>query len=192
MAGGGIHSYADLTSLTYFFSKLKSYFAINDHNHKTKDIADGTACFVSGMILIWSGYQTDIPNGFSLCNGQNGTPNLVDRFVICAGGNFLPGSVGGEQTHMLTESEFPKHNHVVTLEDAGSHSHTIGTDKDAYISSSNTGWSVHGASSGSEYMNGSTNYSGDHTHIATVSYSGGSSPHNNMPPYYALCYIMKI
>ena len=38
-----------------------------------------------GTIAVWSGETTDIPNGWALCDGQNGTPDLRDRFIIGAG-----------------------------------------------------------------------------------------------------------
>lgn len=44
-----------------------------------------------GVILNWSGSIVDIPNGWALCNGENGTPDLTDKFVLAAGGNKNPG-----------------------------------------------------------------------------------------------------
>jgi len=39
-----------------------------------------------GVIVMWSGYNEDIPNGWALCNGQNGTPDLRSRFIMGAEG----------------------------------------------------------------------------------------------------------
>lgn len=39
---------------------------------------------VSGMILMWSGAIADIPDGWYLCDGNNSTPNLTNRFIVCA------------------------------------------------------------------------------------------------------------
>ena len=36
-------------------------------------------------IIMWSGTAADIPTGWALCDGTNGTPNLTDRFVLGAG-----------------------------------------------------------------------------------------------------------
>ena len=49
----------------------------------------------SGVILMWSGTTDNIPKGWFLCDGTNGTPNLRDRFIIGAGGKYSPGATGG-------------------------------------------------------------------------------------------------
>ena len=33
-----------------------------------------------GCIILWSGAANKIPEGWALCNGQNGTPDLRNRF----------------------------------------------------------------------------------------------------------------
>ena len=50
----------------------------------------------SGAIVIWSGAITDIPEGWVLCDGNNGTPNLLDKFVKCVPDSSTnPGATGG-------------------------------------------------------------------------------------------------
>ena len=41
-----------------------------------------------GSIIMWAGAVGDIPAGWKLCDGQKGTPNLIDRFIVGAGGNY--------------------------------------------------------------------------------------------------------
>ena len=48
----------------------------------------------SGVIMMWSGASSAIPSGFVLCNGKNGTPNLLDKFVVGDAVAGLTGSVG--------------------------------------------------------------------------------------------------
>ena len=48
----------------------------------------------SGVIMMWSGAASDIPSGFVLCNGNNNTPNLLDKFVVGDAVAGLTGSVG--------------------------------------------------------------------------------------------------
>lgn len=67
--------------------------------------------FVSGMIILWSGSADNIPDGWVLCDGNNNTPNLTDRFVLGAGAQYEVGATGGEESHTLTIDEMPSHNH---------------------------------------------------------------------------------
>ena len=48
----------------------------------------------NGAIIMWSGTVATIPDGFSLCDGSNGTPDLRNRFVIGAGGSSATAQVG--------------------------------------------------------------------------------------------------
>ncbi len=56
----------------------------------------------AGIITIWSGAIVDIPPGWILCDGNGGSPNLTDRFVIGAGDSFAPDDTGGAATHTHT------------------------------------------------------------------------------------------
>jgi hypothetical protein len=49
----------------------------------------------SGGIIIWSGASTAVPSGYVLCNGTNGTPNLLNSFIVGAGNSFAINSTGG-------------------------------------------------------------------------------------------------
>ena len=49
----------------------------------------------SGGIIMWSGSIGSIPSGYYLCNGQNGTPNLQDSFVVGSGNTYAVGNTGG-------------------------------------------------------------------------------------------------
>ena len=56
--------------------------------------------FVSGIISIWSGSIATIPSGWVICDGNNGTPDLRNKFVIGAGGGFVVDETGGATTHL--------------------------------------------------------------------------------------------
>lgn len=117
----------------------------------------------SGGIIMWSGAIVDIPSGWFLCNGSNGTPDLRDRFVVGAGNGYAVAATGGAATHTLTESEMPTHSHVVPADG--------GTDN------SNGPYARYdGGSSGAG---------------VTTTSKGSGAAHNNLPPYYALAFIMK-
>jgi len=53
----------------------------------------------TGTIVLWSGAIVDIPAGFVLCNGANGTPDLRDRFVVGAGSTYAVDANGGAVQH---------------------------------------------------------------------------------------------
>lgn len=76
---------------------------------------------------MWSGAIGNIPSGFALFDGTNGTPDLTDRFVVSvpnAGTN--PGATGGSHSTTLTVAQLPSHSHTASgnTSSAGSHSHS--------------------------------------------------------------------
>lgn len=141
--------------------------------------------FPSGIILIWyppnkdhltlNLIKDDIPNGWAICDGENGTPDLRGRFVFMAQDapiKDVPGSsshqirqIGGEETHILTISEMPSHNHIYTRPSPN------GNDAGGRDGSR---WNING------------------NEDPGTSSTGGSQAHNNMPPYYTLVYIMRL
>ena len=129
--------------------------------------------FVTGMIIMWNSTVASIPSGFVLCDGNNSTPDLRDKFIVgvkqddsgTAKTN-VSGSLtqtGGAATHTLTEAEMPAHVH---------HS---------YIADDSSGPFGHVRASGNNNTQGA---------VATTS-KGSGNAHNNLPPYFALCFIMK-
>jgi hypothetical protein len=52
----------------------------------------------SGGIIVWSGAVNAVPTGYLLCNGQNGTPNLQNSFVVGAGNTYGVSAIGGFAT----------------------------------------------------------------------------------------------
>jgi hypothetical protein len=140
----------------------------------------------TGMILLWSGSIGSIPAGFLLCDGNNSTPDLRNRFVIGAGSTYSVNQTGGSADSIVVS-----HNHTATstVTDPG-HSHLFwGTKFDSTLA-------------GGLNPPGSANFYNDKTSATTTSTtgitvatttatSGTSGTGANIPPYYALCYIMK-
>jgi len=54
---------------------------------------------INGMIIMWSKPIAQIPNGWALCDGTNGTPDLRDRFIVGAAAGQDPGATGGANFH---------------------------------------------------------------------------------------------
>lgn len=95
----------------------------------------------TGGIIMWSGLITAIPTGWALCNGENGTPNLTDRFIVGAGEDYEVGDTGGLRSVSLTTSQLPSHSHgsgTLSASSAGSHTHDRGT-----LSTNTTGSHTH-------------------------------------------------
>ena len=116
---------------------------------------DLTESVPSGIIAMWSGASNAIPTGWVLCDGQNGTPNLVDRFIVGAGSKHNPGDTGGSDTVTLTVKNMPPHNHGHNLSVAsnGSHAHNFsGTTSVSYsITSTGSGLAVYSSNPGTKY-----------------------------------------
>ena len=170
----------------------------------------------TGVILLWSGSQASIPTGWLLCDGTSGTPDLRDRFVVGAGSTYAVAATGGSNTVTLDTTQIPSHTHTFsgTTAGAGAHTHSISDPGHShsfttYIKSG-AGFSPGPASYGmvagtSDYTSVSSQGTtasgtgisivgvGDHTHTfsGTTGSTGGGGSHENRPPYYALCYIMK-
>ena len=149
--------------------------------------ADAIGAVPQGGIIMWSGAANAIPQGWALCDGANGTPNLRDRFVVGAGSATYPvGKTGGAASHTLTVNEMPSHTHP---QNAHKHSElrvwTSNSDRSGQDNVDPVRSSQSGSWSGID--GGETN---DAT--ATNQNTGGDAAHNNLPPYYALCFIMKL
>ena len=132
----------------------------------------------AGGIFLWSGSIGSIPAGYVLCNGSNGTPDLRDRFVVGAGSSYAVNATGGS-----ADSVVVSHTHAATVTDPG-HTHTFTASVTNFTSP--TGNPICGAA-----VQSSTTASAV-TGISVTNASAGVSGTNaNLPPYYALCYIMK-
>ncbi len=150
-----------------------------------------------GGIIMWSGTTGNIPAGWALCDGANGTPDLRERFVVGAGGDnttvsdgtgYTVNSTGGTNRHTLSMSEIPNHNHGGSTNTAGAHTHNTSI-RSRGLQDDDPG--VPGLEPGSGGTNSVTsNSAGDHSH--TISSQGGDQPHENRPPYFALAFIMKL
>jgi hypothetical protein len=117
---------------------------------------------------MWSGTIASIPSGWFLCNGSNGTPDLRNRFVIGAsvdsGGQSVTTITGGNtKTGGSKDAIVVSHSHDIAVAFAGDVGGSNNILYDAKVSSGNL-------------------------QTQTV---GSSGTNANLPPYFALAYIMK-
>jgi hypothetical protein len=136
----------------------------------------------TGMISLWYGSIGSVPLGWYLCDGTNGTPDLRDKFVVGAGSTYSVAATGGS-----TDAIVVTHNHTATsaVTDPG-HLHSDTGQVQGFGSTSgpdsNQAWS--GTHNTATATTGIT--------VATTNTSAGVSGTNaNLPPYYALAYVMK-
>jgi hypothetical protein len=148
--------------------------------------------FPSGGIIMWSGTIATIPSGWLLCNGSSGTPDLRNRFII---GAFSDDSGTAKTTVTGTSTQTGGTKDAIVV----SHTHTATstvTDPGHFHFTNTTvaggsgffgGTSVGGSASGN---NSDTKTTGI-TVATTNSTEGSSGTNQNLPPYYALAFIMK-
>jgi hypothetical protein len=140
--------------------------------------------FVSGMIMLWSGSEASIPSGWVLCDGTSSTPNLQDRFVVGAGNTYAVDATGGSADAVVVS-----HTHTATVTDPG-HFHAYTSPTSPATGSGTSG--VGGGSAQNFPSTNGANTTSKTTGISvTANATGVSGTNANLPPYYALCYIMK-
>ena len=178
MSSLGIITFDDDDGNIRVHNTNRNSILISDSNGNIKNLS-----FPQGLITPYynkiNPNNPDLPPGWSLCDGSNGTPDLRGRFILGAGTGVNPsnavfnpngilttrilGQKGGAESVTLSEKEIPSHSHEVAVP----------------VTKNYADW---GASNrGNSYMPSPGNNS--------TGYTGGGQPHNNMPPYYVLCYI---
>ena len=164
--------------------------------------------FPAGFIALWWGSVLSIPNGWALCDGLDGRPDLKDRFVVGVGSSYVLGdrggsddatpvvASGGSHTHggvtgstVLTEANLPAHNHSGTASFTGSRADNGGTGN-FIVTASSEQYSATSASFSLASIGSGTG----HTHTVA---SDGTHTHtvaaiDNRPPYMAMYYIIKV
>lgn len=177
------------------------------------DVEQITAgAFVVGQVIMWFGTIPNIPDGWALCNGSNGTPDLRDRFVVGSGTTYALGATGGSATasgntdasgdhdhgantggHALTEEELAEHSHRILYQSGSNYSASGSpafrtmqvTNNIQYQTNNETNGQpvIEAAGDGEEHSH-PISASGTHTH--------GLGSIATLPPYYGLYFIMFV
>jgi hypothetical protein len=141
---------------------------------------------------MWAGLVANIPAGWLLCNGANGTPDLRDRFIVGAANGANPGATGGIGTHThAAHTGIISHTH--TTDSLGAHVHA--QQRFPTATGGSTGFTVDTSMSGTPAAANDTASAGAHTHTAAAPAGAvselGHDSLDNRPPFYALCFIQK-
>lgn len=142
--------------------------------------------FPSGGIMLWNNYTA--PNGWVICDGKNGTPDLQDRFIL--GANGIPTSetnnlIGGSNGITIETTNLPSHSHTYT---------TAATF-------ANNNYRTFTAAAALGFVNANyphktvgilNKFVGKGTALTSTQKNAESKPISNLPKYYVLTYIMKL
>lgn len=126
-----------------------------------------------GAIIAWVG-DSSPGEGWALCDGTNGTPDLTERFIVgtCPNGAYALAEAGGKKTVELSVDAIPSHTHTASVRvPRQPHYHFNSV-------SLKNGQSVWGRGTST-------------TATATSSSAGRGEAHENMPPYYVVRFYMK-
>ncbi len=169
-----------------------------------------------GGIIMWSGTIATIPSNWRLCDGTNGTPNLTNRFIIGASVDatttYTGGSDGVTRAHTAIESTnyvtggtkdavVVSHDHGGSTNGGtgdGAHEHSTVTSPAGTYTVANVDGSWRNAARVYDWPNYAlynTSLSVSSTgsaHKHTISSAGVSGTNKNLPPYYALAFIMRV
>lgn len=151
-----------------------------------------------GTILPWYGEVANIPSGFALCNGSNGTPDLRNKFLVGAGNTYALGATGGADKVALDATTIPKHYHYHGYNyssNGGMWPRLATTINSNYPSGTiATKWNGSGGGNWNGWDSGNSTYLLSNL-VTTFPFTDSSvdpPKHENRPPYYALYYIMKL
>lgn len=139
----------------------------------------------TGTVVMWDRPLSDIPSGWTLCDGNNGTTNMLGNFPQHTNDDTAVGNTGGQNSYSLSTSQIPTHDHSGSTDTTGSHTHTT-----EYVSFPPDGIDTPDEVEGPG-RNSKTG--GAHSHsIDSVSSTGGTSSVDNLPAYYEVAFIQKL
>jgi len=173
-----ISGLTDNTSYSLYAAALGNGKTLSDAVEKSF-----TTNFIeTGLIVMYYGSTSPVPSGWALCDGNNGTPDLRNRFSVCSGDTYNIADTGG-----IANAIIPLHTHTGSTSTSPNHTHTFG----------------YGAGSGGlrSAFEGDANFGAGfgggtslHTHSfsGSISAAGSSATNANLPPYRSLYYLKKV
>jgi len=156
-----------------------------------------------GSVIMWGLPLEQKPANFVVCDGTwymiNGVnqqvPNLQGRFALGVGGSYGFKSMGGEYNVTLNENQMPSHKHGGNTTSDGSHTHLLPFQEwTEHMGPTTRGRFPYARHRDAAYdiSTPNTTDNGSHNHTIETDIKGGNAPHNNMPPYFTLYYLIKV
>ena len=182
------------TQLHTHIMTISSDVAVNQEATPTMDTINGEPTFKKLLILkntgvanrpkyaivVWTGTLANIPLGYVLCDGNNGTPNFLDYFIKGANDASGIGDTGGSSVHGHTADS---HNHT-----QNSHSHTISANSVNALYGKQNGTGKFTMNTHSHTVNALSTTATNQSTTITIN---NCSSQANYPPYYKVAYIMQ-
>lgn len=161
------------------YTNVKEY--IDKKLAATTDEGEAPGTIPIGGIIAWSG--SVIPDGWVICDGNQGTPNLQGKFILAAGNGREVGEKGGAEEVSLTQNNLPAHTHSLKDYYYAESSKKAKGNYDVIDTNSKVG------SNDTDYDN---NYLMWYRHDTDKAGQDNPTGVPIMPPYYVLLYIMRI
>mmetsp|Transcript_1957 Transcript_1957/g.3154 ORF Transcript_1957/g.3154 Transcript_1957/m.3154 type:complete len:383 (+) Transcript_1957:140-1288(+) len=142
-----------------------------------------------GLAQIWFGSPSNLPYGYQMCDGTNGTPDLRDRLVIGAGTQFPFSTAGGASSITLTVGQLAPHRHGAGSLMAGAdgqHSHQVTTKIEGGEHEHHKVWlKAEPAGAHAHELDLDTEVGGEHDHTfdfyESIDYDTVGGPHFDIP-----------
>ena len=155
-------------------------------------LAPGLSLVPPGTIVMWSGSLVEIPDGWALCDGTNGTPDLRDRFILSVSAGEDPGGTGGSHTKTLSTSNLPPHSHSISSDGDHRHSYTDKYTTGERTSGTHAWDATYDKNPVYTTDSKNTEYAGGHNHGGNTGNTGSGSSFDIRPKYYKLAFIIKL
>ena len=140
-----------------------------------------------GGIIMWSGTVSTIPSNFKLCDGNNNTPNLTNKFII---GAISDQSVSGITTAATTITGSNTRDGGTKDAVIVSHTHELNYEQKA-VEDTGSAKITDIRREGGDGDGGATTFTNDNT-SGFMNSAGVDGTNQNLPPYYALAFIMRV
>ena len=154
-----------------------------------KTLADTTfvhSILPYGSIIMWYGLKNNVPTGWKICDGSNGTPNLTNKFII--GGSTDVGVVGADKpgsnvmggastsTGGAADSVVISHYHTATFAGSvmGTHSHTATDSGHSHLVGSQDSAVNPGSGAGQQEFLANADYAGANVGPAATTSDGNA------------------